>query len=205
MPAAPNGPTRGLWGRGVAFSNEQHRKRYAEDPKHRAKKLADNRAWRADHREQLNGLWLERWRSNPAYRERRRLARLKRLYGLSAERYLHMLEEQKGVCRICKGPPRRTLCVDHCGVTQQVRGLLCDKCNTGIGLLGHDPKRLRAAAAYLERAHRRSEAPRRGRSHDCTVARRAPPRRAGGGRGRTSARGSRRGLAGAAGKRRAPM
>ena len=77
----------------MAFSNEQHRKRYAEDPKHREKKLADNRVYRAEHRERLNALWLERWRSNPAYRERRRLARLKRLYGLSAERYRREIRE----------------------------------------------------------------------------------------------------------------
>ena len=148
----------------MAFTNEQHRKRYAEDAKHREKKLAGNRVYRVEHRERLNALWLERWRSDA-------LARLARVYGLSSEHYLRMVEQQNGVCRICKGPSRRRLCVDHCGLTQQVRGLLCDNCNTGIGLLGHDPKRLRAAAAYLERAQRRVVAlrapsrslPRRGR------------------------------------------
>jgi hypothetical protein len=148
----------------VAFTNEQHRRRYAEDPTHRASKLAHNRAYRAKHRERLNALWLERCRSNAAYRERRALARLARLYGLSAERYRRMVREQNGLCRICKGPARRRLCVDHCGVTRRVRGLLCDNCNTGIGLLRHDPKRLRAAAAYLERARRASRAPRSRRS-----------------------------------------
>jgi hypothetical protein len=164
----------------VAFTNEQHRRRYAEDPTHRASKLAHNRAYRAKHRERLNALWLERWRSDASYRERHALARLARVYGLSSERYLRMLERQNGVCRICKGPSRRRLCVDHCDVTQQVRGLLCDNCNTGIGLLGHDPKRLRAAAAYLERARRASRAPRRGHSPGRAVALRAPPLRVGG-------------------------
>jgi hypothetical protein len=164
----------------VAFTNEQHRKRYAEDAKHREKKLADNRVYRVEHRERLNALWLERWRSDASYRERHALARLARVYGLSSARYLRMVEQQNGVCRICKGPSRRRLCVDHCDVTQQVRGLLCDKCNTTIGLLGHDPKRLRAAAAYLERARRRSAAPRRGRSGGHALALRGPPLRVGG-------------------------
>ncbi|MGA7486292.1 MAG: endonuclease VII domain-containing protein, partial [Xanthobacteraceae bacterium] len=133
----------------MAFSNEQHRRRYAEDATYRARKLADNRVYRVEQRERLNALWLEKWRSDASYRERHALTRLRRLYGLSGERYRQMLEQQNGVCGICKGPSRRRLCVDHCGVTQEVRGLLCDNCNTAIGLLGHDPERLRAAAAYL--------------------------------------------------------
>lgn len=118
----------------------------------------------AEHRERLNALWLDKWRSDAGYRERHALARLARVYGLSGERHRQMLKQQNGVCRICKGPSRRRLCVDHCDVTQQVRGLLCDNCNTGIGLLGHDPRRLRAAAAYLERARGVLEASGRGRS-----------------------------------------
>jgi Recombination endonuclease VII len=140
----------------VAFTNEQHRKRYAEDPQHREHKLAANRVYRAEHRERLNALWLERCRGNAAYRERRALARIKRLYGLSAEQYRRLLAAQKGVCAICRrAPRRRALCVDHCPVTKQVRRLLCDHCNTGLGLFGDDPARLRAAAAYLSRARRK--------------------------------------------------
>jgi hypothetical protein len=141
----------------VAFTNEQHRKRYAEDPEHREHKLAANRVYRIEHRERLNELWRERWRANAAYRERHALTRLARIYGLSAAQYRRLLKKQKGLCAICKRPPRRrALCVDHCPVTKQVRRLLCDNCNTGLGLFGDDPARLRAAAAYLSRLRRKA-------------------------------------------------
>jgi hypothetical protein len=97
----------------VAFTNEQHRKRYAEDPQHREHKLAANRLYRAEHRERLNMQWRER--SNAAYRERHALTRIGRIYALSEEQYRRLLKEQKGVCAICRRPPRRrALCVDHC-------------------------------------------------------------------------------------------
>ena len=43
-------PACAVRGRAVAFTNEQHRKRYAEDPEHREHKLAANRVYRAKHR-----------------------------------------------------------------------------------------------------------------------------------------------------------
>ena len=67
----------------------------------------------------------------------------------AASEHRRLLEEQNGVCAVCKLPSRRTLCVDHCHATRQVRGLLCDKCNTALGLFGDDSKRMRAAAAYV--------------------------------------------------------
>jgi len=144
--------TRVLAGPAVAFSNEQHRRRYAENRKHRDEKLAANRAYRAEHRDRLNAERRDKWRSDADLRARHGGARLTRNYGLSRDEHRRLLEAQNGVCAVCKLPSRRTLCVDHCHATRQVRGLLCDKCNTALGLLGDDSGRMRAAGAYVDRA-----------------------------------------------------
>ncbi len=135
----------------MAFTNAQHRKRYAEDPNHRAHKLAANRAYRMGRRDELNARWREKWHTNTEYREGKRARRWVK-YGLAAEDYARMVAEQGGVCAICKRKSRRWLCVDHCHATQLVRGLLCDKCNSALGFLDDDPERMRAAGAYVDRA-----------------------------------------------------
>src|SRR6266550_1376817 len=57
-----------------------------------------------------------------------------RLYGLSEDVYQALLLKQGGLCAICGGPPkRRTLAVDHDHKSGEVRGLLCDRCNVGLG------------------------------------------------------------------------
>ncbi len=75
----------------------------------------------------------------------------KRLYGLSKEALKAVLEHQRSRCAICSRPvDDLTGHVDHCHATRRVRGILCRGCNVGVGHLGDDPARLRAAAAYLE-------------------------------------------------------
>lgn len=77
---------------------------------------------------------------------------LKNKYGLDADTYEGMLQDQSGGCAICGKPPgKRRLAVDHCHRTGAVRGLLCHKCNMGIGFFDDTSGRLRAAAEYLER------------------------------------------------------
>jgi hypothetical protein len=99
----------------------------------------------------------EKYRAVEARAERRlahRNWRLIRVFGITLEDYERMLLAQNGVCAICRQPERiknRSLAVDHCHVSGRVRGLLCSRCNSGIGHLGDDPARLRAGADYLER------------------------------------------------------
>lgn len=69
-------------------------------------------------------------------------------YGITVEDYWRMHAQQDGKCLICGGTEDR-LVVDHCHETSKVRGLLCNRCNVGIGYFRHDPDRLMAASAYL--------------------------------------------------------
>ena len=75
-----------------------------------------------------------------------------RLYGLTLEAYQDLFARQGGVCAICGAPPgNRALAVDHDHGSGEVRGLLCTRCNVGIGGFRDDPELLAAAIAYLER------------------------------------------------------
>jgi hypothetical protein len=86
---------------------------------------------------------------------------LKYNYGITLDDYNQMLAEQDGRCAICRQPetmihPKsgqtKELAVDHCHTTGQVRGLLCNRCNTTIGLFNDDPTVIEAAAQYLKTA-----------------------------------------------------
>jgi hypothetical protein len=57
------------------------------------------------------------------------------------------MESQNGLCAICKEAPATHL--DHCHTTGNLRGLLCMKCNTGLGMFGDDLEKLKTAIDYL--------------------------------------------------------
>jgi hypothetical protein len=84
-------------------------------------------------------------------------------YSLTLSQYRAMWTAQGGACKLCRRPASgrsEVLAVDHdhsccpdqrsCGAC--VRGLLCDRCNNGLGCFGDNPELLRAAAAYLDAA-----------------------------------------------------
>ncbi len=72
-------------------------------------------------------------------------------YGLTPEQYHALAEAQDHRCAICgtTEPGGRSWTVDHDHQTGKVRGLLCRKCNTGLGLLGDNVKRIEAVMRYL--------------------------------------------------------
>ena len=86
--------------------------------------------------------------------------KIKRLYrvtnlkefGLTIEDYDQMLLKQGEVCKICEKQcsSGKRLAVDHCHTTGKVRGLLCSRCNQGLGHFQDDSGRLLIAAAYLQ-------------------------------------------------------
>ncbi len=86
-------------------------------------------------------------------RRRVRSSGLKRLYGISIDEYEQLSERQGHVCWICKGKvtsKNGNLLVDHSHKTGKIRGLLCTKCNAGIGGLGDSIEMLERAIDYLK-------------------------------------------------------
>lgn len=81
-----------------------------------------------------------------------------RKYGLDAGQLQKMQEDRQGRCDICGKEETvlgstgkvKSLAIDHCHDTGRIRGLLCNNCNRGIGLLNKEPDLLRKALAYLE-------------------------------------------------------
>ncbi len=71
-------------------------------------------------------------------------------YGLTFDQLAAIEARQGSMCAVCR--QAGVLHVDHDHETGQVRGLLCIKCNTGIGKLMDSPELLRRAAGYLDSA-----------------------------------------------------
>ena len=93
-------------------------------------------------------------RANPAhFLKIERKSKFKNQYGITVEKYDEMLKAQGGGCGICgsKTPSTRTtyFAVDHCHTTGKVRGLLCTKCNRGLGLFNDRSDLLKLATTYL--------------------------------------------------------
>ena len=85
-----------------------------------------------------------------------RECRLKERYGITEGDYKRMWRQQQGKCSICKVKFANESegCVDHDHHTRQVRGLLCRQCNLGLGNFKDDPRRMKAAATYIEERQR---------------------------------------------------
>lgn len=111
---------------------QRDRDRYAQNPERKAYRLAHAK---------------ESYRKNPGAMRKYVL----RKYGLSSEQFEAMLIAQQGRCQICNDPFEGRLdpAIDHCHANDQVRGLLCSTCNTGLGQFKDSPKLLELAAAYL--------------------------------------------------------
>lgn len=77
-------------------------------------------------------------------------------YNLTLEQYEQMLIDQNYKCAICgstdnKSSQHNSFMVDHCHETGEVRGLLCNLCNSVLGKARDDVKILRKSIEYLEK------------------------------------------------------
>jgi len=80
------------------------------------------------------------------------LAKLKCRDGiiLTLREYEDMLDISNNLCAICnKEDLSKRLAIDHCHTTGKVRGLLCSKCNRGLGYFDDNTGLLKKAISYL--------------------------------------------------------
>ena len=76
-----------------------------------------------------------------------------RYYKITIEKYEVLLAEQNNGCAICTAPTGsngKRLSVDHNHQTGEVRGLLCDDCNIGLGKFKDNSSLLANAINYLK-------------------------------------------------------
>lgn len=73
--------------------------------------------------------------------------RRKRIYGLTDSEYVIMLSNQGGHCATC--PETERLVIDHNHRTNEVRGILCDSCNTVLGRVHESRDTLAAMQWYV--------------------------------------------------------
>lgn len=73
----------------------------------------------------------------------------RRMYGISLEQRNEMIKDK--MCEICNEVP--AIFIDHCHTTNKIRGVLCRKCNSGLGFFKDSIKSMTKAIQYLEIAN----------------------------------------------------
>lgn len=100
-----------------------------------------------------------KWKKDNPERSKRssRERSLKFRFGINLQEYEELLHKQNYACAICGSTETRnmgdtvwSLSVDHNHITGKIRGLLCNNCNRGLGLLGDSLEALKKAIKYLE-------------------------------------------------------
>lgn len=123
-------------------SYREKQREYAKTPEQRKKRTEYMRVWRGNNREKHNSQRMDYYyRNREEIISRSRGYRLKYMYSISEEDYQRMFNEQVGVCKICGRPPYEhgknkksiVLHIDHDHSTNEVRGLLCSRCNGALG------------------------------------------------------------------------
>lgn len=138
------------------LKNIEHRKNYYDKNRGRIQEYDKERNKNRDKEKRNKHL------KEPEIRAAYRNRYLKSYYGITLEDYALLLGEQDGVCAICgntetarhKSGEIKSLSVDHDHNTGQIRGLLCYKCNIGLGHFGDNMEYLQKAICYLSQTEK---------------------------------------------------
>ncbi len=108
--------------------------------------LSERRAYIESNREKIRGYW-KKYHADPSSRARKRWYR----YGLSPEQFKAIFDRQDNRCAICETFDFKPFCpvIDHCHVGNYVRGILCHRCNSMLGMSRDSAETLSKAIQYL--------------------------------------------------------
>lgn len=135
----------------MSYNAAYHRKYNQE---HKEKKNEYHKKWVLEHKDSQRVKRRKYYASLPKEEKvrRGRNNNLKSSYGMTVEQYDRMYSMQDGRCVCCAVFCER-LHVDHDHQTGKIRGLLCQPCNTALGLVQDDILVLRAMIEYLEKSN----------------------------------------------------
>lgn len=119
--------------------------------KENAEKMAKaKRKWAANNKEKTFA-YKKKWKDgNPP---KLRCGHLRKKYGITLAQWEELFTQQGNCCAVCKttDPGTQNWHTDHCHTTGKVRGILCSRCNLGIGRFKDNADLFEAVAAYLRR------------------------------------------------------
>lgn len=119
--------------------------------------LEARKEWGRKYPDKQRALWRAAYRRKPLNKKHKML---KKSFGISLDQYNQMLLFQNNRCAICgeiesvrsnnKSGGIKSLAVDHCHATGRIRGLLCNRCNIGLGHFKDDIWVLGRTIEYLK-------------------------------------------------------
>ena len=135
-------------------ASENHKKWRLENPE---KQKTHKQKWYKNNQDKVRAQ-SKNWRQNnpDRYKSHMRKSTLKK-YGLTLESFEEKRIAQNNKCEICQETLGSgfELHVDHCHVTNEVRGLLCIHCNTLLGRAKDSIQILKSAQKYLQKYNKK--------------------------------------------------
>jgi len=131
--------------------NKEQKAAYSKEyyQQNKEKQMAYAKEYYKQNKEKIKEYYANRKEQTAAYYRDKR-------YKLSTEDYYGMLEKQENKCKLCfmefntDDTKVTSPCVDHCHTTDKIRGLLCRRCNMGLGYFKDNTVTVTRAINYLQ-------------------------------------------------------
>lgn len=134
---------------------KEYQKQYYKDNREKILKRQKENAkeYRKNNSEKIKKYNVEYDKKNSL---KRKGSHIKRNYGITLEEHNLMFNKQEGKCKICgrhQNEIKIPFAVDHDHTTGRIRGLLCHKCNQGLGYFNDNIDLLMKAINHLKNNH----------------------------------------------------